>query len=574
MDSVGADASETAAALAAAQALSDPVFVVRAHRDDHGVPTGFTCDYANPAARSSVEPTAAVATLADLLGEASASVVVDLYCDALDSQSRRTVTTIADPTGSRRRWVEHDIVPIDSERLAVVLRDVTRIQELQSTLDRRSTYDALTGALNRESFVQLLGERLTPSHDPQAIAVLVCDLDHFQLVNQSLGHSIGDLLLVQAANRIRGLLRGSSEFARLSGDEFAVLLPGVDRVDEAVRLAAAITTAISEPFVLEGREVFVAVSIGIAVSQSGDRDASNLLRDAIAAVHRAKASGSNRFELYDDRMRSDAMARLQTETDLRRALERDELRVFYQPEVSFRSGRVIGAEALLRWQHPERGLLGAPEFIPIAEEAGLIIPLGEWVLEQACRQAFDWSQRYGSIGDVLVRVNLSARQLAEPTIVGKISEVLTATRCLPSRLCLEVTETLLIDDPDLCLGRLRMLHDLGVELAIDDFGTGYSSLGYLRQLPVDVVKIDQSFVSGLAGSVRDGAIVAAVVHLALALGLDVTAEGVETAEQLDRLVRLGVRRGQGFLFGRPMPAPLVESMFGLDVVSGVRSAVG
>ncbi len=325
---------------------------------------------------------------------------------------------------------------------------------------------------------------------------------------------------------------------------------------DPITLAQRIQRVLKEPVVVDGNEVFTTVSIGIAVANSADDTAVGLLRDADAAMYLAKARGRDRYEIFDEELRLQATERLQTESHLRRAVEMGEIEVYYQPELSLDTGVMVGAEALARWHHPVAGLLEAGAFIELAEDSGLILDLGEWVLNEACRQAGEWHRERPDF-PLTIRVNLSARQIAQPHLVDQVVAAMAAGGIKPSSLCLEITETALMSDPAAGLRVLQDLRSLGVELAIDDFGTGYSSLSYLKRFPVDVLKIDRSFVDGLGDDPEDTAIVTAIISLARALGLRVVAEGVETRRQLDELRRLGCDRGQGFMFARPRPAALL-----------------
>ena len=402
------------------------------------------------------------------------------------------------------------------------------------------------------------------------VAVLLCDLDRFRLVNDSLGHDVGDLLLAQAAARLAGFFPPPHRVVPLGGDEFAVVCVGLADEDAARLMAERVRNGMTEPYQVAGRSMVVGMSVGVAVADTADTTPEELLRGAGTALHRAKKSGRARVAVADAALRASAAQRLDLESELRRALLHNEFTLHYQPEVSFRTGHVLSVEALVRWQHPRRGLLGPGGFVPVAEEIGLIGELGTWVLREACRQAARWSD--GAAARATVRVNLSAVQLADPEVVTVVRDVLTVSGCPPERLCLEVTETMLLARPDEARARLADLRAIGVRIAIDDFGTGYSSLAYLKDLPVQLLKVDKSFVDGVVDGERDRAVVAAVVHLGLALGMEVTAEGVEHPEQVFTLQRLGVERGQGFLFARAVPADQVELLFGVDLLGALSGA--
>jgi diguanylate cyclase (GGDEF)-like protein/PAS domain S-box-containing protein len=443
------------------------------------------------------------------------------------------------------------------EFVSSVTRDISERKHYEARLEYQATHDHLTGLPNRTLFLdrlELAIARGRRSH--RSVAVLFCDVDHFKVVNDSLGHSAGDRLLVAVADRLRSALRPGDTVARFGGDEFVILCDDLDHDHDAVTIAERVHVAVHEPpLTVENTEVFAAVSIGISFSH-GDKDPETMIRDADAAMYLAKARGRARYEIYDERLRSTLVERLDIETALRRALTRHELRVVYQPTIDLASGRIVGVEALLRWEHPERGQLVPAEFMDVAEETGLIVPIGAWVVDQACRQAQRWHTT--ADGDELfVSVNLSSRQLESAALIEDIASVLKSTAIEPGRLGLEITESVVMRDPEASTTALRALKDLGVRLAVDDFGTGYSSLAYLRRFPVDLLKVDQAFVDGLGRDPEDSAIVAAVVSLAHTLGMKAIAEGVETAEQLHELRALGCDMAQGFYMARPLaPADL------------------
>jgi diguanylate cyclase (GGDEF)-like protein len=418
--------------------------------------------------------------------------------------------------------------------------------------------DPLTGLPSRLMFTHRLESALERlDRHPGALAVLFLDLDRFKLVNDSLGHGCGDTLLTDTAQRLCSVVRRHELVARFGGDEFAILCEDLGDEQDALAVAERVLKALGQPFHLGRGPVFSTASIGIALATGPGRSADELLRDADAAMYRAKQSGGGRSALFDDVMRQRSLARLSLESDLRQALALGQLTVHYQPEVSMPGG-LAGMEALVRWQHPERGLLAPGDFISLAEETGLIVPIGAWVLEESCRRAQAW-RTSGLIGsDVLMRVNVSARQLsAGDELTAVVARVLESTGLDPAGLCLEVTESVLAEDAEGSIEVLRELKALGVQIAVDDFGTGYSSLRYLRQFPLDCVKIDRSFVRGLPSSGEDAAIVAAVIELGHSLGLSVTAEGVETEDQLAHLSAAGCDTAQGFLFSRPESAAAI-----------------
>jgi diguanylate cyclase (GGDEF)-like protein/PAS domain S-box-containing protein len=439
-------------------------------------------------------------------------------------------------------------------------RDISRHKSLEAQLVQRALHDQLTGLPNRMLFMDRLEQALERSaRRGKFAAVLFLDLDRFKLVNDNLGHDHGDQLLVQVADRLRSCLRRVDTIARIGGDEFTVLLEDVGSGGDAVLVAERIIEAFRGSFRIENQEIFVGASIGIAV---GGRDqgttAQGLLRNADIAMYRAKANGRACFEIFKSSMRETVKGRLRMETELRRALDRGELRLHYQPQVDLRTARIVGLEALVRWEHPERGLVPPGSFIPIAEETGLILPIGRWVLETACRQASLW-RADAEIGlDLVMAVNLSPRQFRHPRLVQDVGQVLAESGLDASGLEVEITEGTAMGDADATVKTLEHLKAIGIRLAIDDFGTGYSSLGYLKRFPIDVLKVDRSFVAGLPQNRGDAAIVRAVVGLSRALGLKAVAEGVETPEQLAELRGLGCDQGQGYLFGRPTATEVAD----------------
>jgi diguanylate cyclase (GGDEF)-like protein/PAS domain S-box-containing protein len=440
---------------------------------------------------------------------------------------------------------------------ANVLADAIERHAADQALRYRVLHDSLTGLPNRLSFVDALGEALgkaTISGSP--VGILFLDLDHFKLINDSLGHHAGDALLRAVAPRLRAHLRPGDVVARFGGDEFGILIDRLADEGEAVAIADRVATAFTQPFSLDGVDHFVSASIGVAVSRASEERAVNaelLIRDADAAMYRAKEGGRARVVLFDAEMRAGAVRRLEVERELRHALDRDELALFYQPVVNLRSGDITGLEALVRWRHPERGTLDPAEFVSIAEDSGLIEPIGRWVQERACRQALEWHQLRPDSRPFDVAVNLSARQVAHRDLAGTVEEILARTGLDPVHLRLEITESVLVDESTTAISSLEALNDLGVRLVLDDFGTGYSSLAYLNRFPFHALKIDRSFVDALGIEQEATAIVEAIIGMARALSLEVIAEGVESEVQLAELQRLGCDYGQGYLFQPAMP---------------------
>ena len=433
--------------------------------------------------------------------------------------------------------------------------DVTSRRQAQARLLQAAFYDQLTGLPNRALFK----DRLEVAHarakgrEGHRFAVLFLDLDRFKLVNDSLGHKAGDELLVQIAQRLETCRRRGDTVARLGGDEFTLLVESVEDEAEAVSVAERVHRAMAPPFLIEGHEVFSSLSIGISLGGPSTEHPDHLLREADTAMYRAKGRGA-RHAVFDASMHERALAALRLENELRRALEREEMRVHYQPIVELATGRVVSVEALVRWQHRERGLIPPGEFIPLAEETGFIVPLGRWVLEEACRAMQSLPR------DLTLSVNLSGRQLLQPDLPQEVRRALLESGLEAHRLRLELTESMLIGTGAAAVARLERLRDEGVGLCIDDFGTGYSSLSYLHQLPIDALKIDRSFVQAMAIDSRKSKIVQSIVLLAQGLELEVVAEGVETSEQAGMLRRMGCGRAQGFLFARPVPLDEVAAL--------------
>ena len=437
------------------------------------------------------------------------------------------------------------------------LGTVIERKRAQERLAHQALHDPLTELPNRALFLDRLALALARlRRRKSSMAVLFGDVDRFKVVNDSLGHDAGDRLLVALSRRLRDVLRPGDTLARFGGDEFAVLCEDVPEGDVA-GIATRMMEALAEPFTTGGREVFVSMSVGIAMAEDPDQRAEALLRDADAAMYLAKDRGRARFELFDEAMRDQSTERLILENALRRAPERGELRALYQPIVRLADGSMVAAEALVRWEHPERGLLTAAQFVPLAEETGIIVPVGGWVLDEACREAARWT---GNGKAPAVSVNLSAHQLNRTDLVEAVGRALKESGLDPDRLWLEITESALMEDADAAVAALERLRGLGVHLCVDDFGTGYSSLAYLRRFPVDALKVDRSFVAGLGKDPEDSAIVEAVVSMAHSLRLSVVAEGVETDEQLARLRELGCELAQGFYFAAPVPASALDTL--------------
>lgn len=448
-----------------------------------------------------------------------------------------------------------------------IQHDITERRTLERQLRRRTFYDALTDLPNRTLFQNRVEHAVDRAlRNDRKIAVLMLDLDRFQVVNESLGHETGDRLLAAVAERLRQIVRVEDTVARMGGDEFAILLDGIDDHREATLSAERINNMLQDPFGLDGHEIYITASIGLVFSDA-DRDSTNLLlRNADVATHSAKARGRARYEIYDPTMDASAVERLRLESDLRRAIARDELEVHYQPIVSVASGIVCGMEALVRWNHPVQGRIPPAAFIPLAEDTGLIRDLGHRVLREACQRWRRWHDRYAPAESIVLSVNLSAREFQHPDLVQDIASVLELSGLDPDLLQLEITESVIMADVAATDTKLRQLREIGVRLAIDDFGTGYSSLSYLKRFDVDTLKIDKSFIDGLGEDPEDTAIVQAIMSLAGALNLNVTAEGVESDIAVEQLSGLNCPQAQGYFYAEPLPASRLEDLWS----SGLR----
>jgi diguanylate cyclase (GGDEF)-like protein/PAS domain S-box-containing protein len=443
----------------------------------------------------------------------------------------------------------------------LTIRDITERKTLEQELKHQAFHDALTGLANRALFHDRVQHALARhARFRQPIAVLFLDLDDFKVVNDSLGHAAGDELLRAVADRLQGCLRAGDTAARLGGDEFAVLIEGVPDPKEAAGLAERIISSLAAPFPLEGKEIFVHASIGYAVSDEETQNAEELLRAADVAMYAAKADGKGGYQPYRPALHTEALDRLERTADLQRALQEQQFVLQYQPIVALDSDQVTGVEALVRWQHPTRGLLPPDEFVPLAEETGLIVPLGQWVLEQACLQARRWQLDHPRQPRIRISVNLSARQLQQPDVVDQVARIISQTGIDPGTLVLELPETLVLRDTDAIASKVQELKGLGVQLAIDDFGTGYSSLSYLKRLPVDILKVDKSFIDAIAEGPEDSAVVQAIVGLGRSLDLQTVAEGVEAGNQSNQLRELGYHYGQGYYYSKPVEAQDIDEL--------------
>lgn len=472
-------------------------------------------------------------------------------------------------------WLETLINPIYSKtgqvvQLQTTSRNVTEKVEIQAKLKHDALHDALTGLPNRSFLMERLHYSLERLHHHVdfKFALLFLDVDRFKVINDSMGHQIGDALLFKFAHKLKGLVRSVDVAARLSGDEFVLLLENVEGIHDAVRVAEEILAELREPFILQGREVFVTTSIGIVLGSRHYDQELELLRDADIAMYRAKNSGKACYAIFNPQMHTQVLREMHLENALRVALEYRQFILHYQPIVSLETGEIKGFEALVRWQHPDQGLISPSEFIPVAEETGLIVPLGSQVLRAACHQLSEWHKRYPTLSLLTMSINLSAQQLSDPNLITQLDQTLTQTGLNSSCLTLEITESVLIKDIEYTIATLKKIRDRGIGLTIDDFGTGYSSLSYLHRFPFTALKIDKSFVSQLDNSQGDSGIVKTILTLADSLGLDVIAEGIETEHHLTFLQAIHCEFGQGFFFSQGLPVAQVEALltqaFNLD----------
>lgn len=434
-----------------------------------------------------------------------------------------------------------------------VFSDITAIKNSEHELAHLAHHDPLTDLPNRLLFTDRAEQALASAqHHKRGCALLLLDLDHFKIINDSLGHNVGDQLLKLVGERLKGLLGPGVTLARLGGDEFAVLAESCPQVGQAAALAQRMLEAMKQPFIFDGHQLFISASIGISLFPNDALSAEQLLRNADSALFKAKSAGREGYALYTEELTAHAQNRVEIASELRRALDQQELRVFYQPVHDLHTSRLVGVEALVRWQHPERGLVPPGEFIPIAERTGLIADIDGWVMDHACRQMCRWLADGAPLG--FIAINVSSRLFARRELYEQVAQVLHDTGLDPAFLELEVTESAVMDDPEVALEQLHRLRELGLRLAIDDFGTGYSSLLRLKRLPVQKLKIDQGFVAGLPWDEDDAAIVRVVIALAKSMGMQVHAEGIEQVEQARFLLDQACDLGQGYWFGRPMPA--------------------
>jgi diguanylate cyclase (GGDEF)-like protein/PAS domain S-box-containing protein len=453
--------------------------------------------------------------------------------------------------------------PTFIQGVAVDITARKRFEEQQARQLRRAFYDPLTDLPNRSLFVDRVAHALSIATRADAtLGILHIEVDRFKMINDSLGRAAGDDLLRAITTRLRQCTRPGDTLARLGGDEFGILLEQSGEADVA-DVAQCINAALAEGFDLGGRMTFISSSIGVVVGYPDRDSADDLMHNADVALHEAKSHGGGRLEVFDPSMRTRVLQRLELETELRQAIDRNELRLHYQPKVDLTTRQIVAFEALIRWEHPTRGLIGPDRFIPLAEENGLILPMGDWVMWEACRQARVWSDTLAGFGDITVNLNLSGRQFQQPGLLDQSRYILKETRLPPERIGLEITESAVMDDVDLTIELFRGLKDLGVLLAIDDFGTGYSSLAYLKRFPVDILKIDRSFISRLSET-DNQAIVSTIIHLGHALKMRIIAEGIEDEPQAAQLREMHCDMGQGYLFARPVPPERVPHLLAIS----------
>jgi len=538
--------------------LPHPVFAVAVDGDDV-----FHFIYTNDAYRRLLGDDTATGDLRHVVP--AHALVAHVRAFARAAREHETVAFEAEWGGSTSRRVAVDVTPLIGadgicHQLVGAAYDVSEHRRIEAELAHRTRHDPLTELPNRVLLVEWLRDALASSTTDARVGLVLLDIDHIKVVNDSLGLEAGDELLATAAHRIDGVLRAGDRLARLGGDELAVICRNVRDIDDVLTLARRLRAVFDQPFALGDNEVFLGASVGAIVSNGALDTPTRLLRDADVAVFAAKELGRGRVELFDETMRDRAVRRLEIEGSLRRALVRGEFRVHYQPVVAFSGTEMIGLEALVRWEHPELGLLHPEDFLGIAEETGLIVPIGAWVLHEACSQTARWCAELPQESPLSVAVNLSARQLNDPELVSIVDSVLTATRLDPALLTLEINETVLTENRERAAEVLHRLAARGVRICVDDFGTGQSSLAHLNVLPVHSLKIDRSLIETLGTHQQEAAIVSAIVGLGHALDLTVTAEGIENDMQLHMLRTLGCDLGQGYYFARPQPGQVVRAL--------------
>ncbi len=501
---------------------------------------------------------------AEVLCDRSKSVLIGYHIGNFLLEEDKTELTILQPKG-KQVFVEMRAVEIDWEgekATLVSLRDITERKQAEEQLRHSAFYDALTNLPNRALFMDQLEQAIdqTQTLNQTSFAVVFLDLDSFKFVNESLGHIIGDQLLIAIADRLETCLRSGDILARLGGDEFTFLLKDIEQVSQAITVVQNIQQKLTFPFEVNSHQLFSNASLGIALISPDYTYPEEVLRDADIAMYSAKQQGKNCYAIFNSQMRKKSQNRLQLETDLRYAWEQQDFLVYYQPIICLQTHQIIGFEALIRWQNLTKGLISPYQFIPVAEETGLIIELGYWVLKTACNQLKAWTQISPQMQHLMMSVNLSSRQIQDYNFVKKINQVITETQINPQNLKLEITETILMEKPEDVKEKLIQIRGKNIQLSLDDFGTGYSSLSYLHNFPINTLKIDRSFVIRMNLNPENAAIVQAIITLAHTLGMDVIAEGIETTEHLKRLQALGCEYGQGYLFSKPVSAIEAEQL--------------
>ena len=503
---------------------------------------------------------------AEVLCDRSESVLIGYHIGNFLLEEDKTELTILQPKGNQV-FVEMRAVDIDWEgekATLVSLRDITERKQAEEQLRHSAFYDALTNLPNRTLFMDQLEQAIdqTQTSNQTSFAVIFLDLDSFKFVNESLGHIIGDQLLIAIAHRLETCLRSGDILARLGGDEFTFLLKDIEQVSQAITVVQNIQQKLTFPFDLSSHQLFSNASLGIALISPDYTYPEEILRDADIAMYSAKQQGKNCYAIFNSQMRKKSQNRLQLETDLRYAWEQQDFLVYYQPIVCLKTHQIVGFEALIRWQHPTKGWISPAQFIPVAEEMGLIIELGSWVLKTACNQLKAWTQISPKMQHLMMSVNLSSRQIQDYNFVEKINQVMTETQINPQNLKLEITETILMENPEEVKEKLIQIRSQNIQLSLDDFGTGYSSLSYLHHFPINTLKIDRSFITRMNLNPENAAVVQAIITLAHTLGMDVIAEGIEKAEHLERLQALECEYGQGYFFSKPVSAIKAEQLLG------------
>jgi diguanylate cyclase (GGDEF)-like protein/PAS domain S-box-containing protein len=553
---------EHSRASAALDTFLDPHVVMEAVRDEGGAIVDFVYVEANETAVAYNQPLDPVgARLLEHFPGHTAAGLFAAYCAVVESGEPLVLDEFEYLNEIHGKELYYDIRAVKlGDAISLTWRDVSDRYDRMRLITERATHDALTGLVNRTGILEELDRALnTSARSGRPTGVLLVDLDHFKYVNDSLGHAVGDRVLCSAADRLRSSVRGGDLVGRLGGDEFVVVMRDLDDEADAVATAQRLVSAFRDPLSSEGLEFYATASVGIAISGDGTTP-DDLVREADTALYRAKDEGRDRASVFNEDLRERATRRITLEAELRPALANGELEVFYQPEVDLTTGRVIAVEALVRWHHPSGELYAADRFIETAEETGLILDIGDWVLEVACRQAARWADDRPD-RPITVRVNVSALQLAERGLVDAIDVALSGSGLDPSLLCIEITETALLNETSIARANLGAIRDRGVHIALDDFGTGYASLAYLRDFPIHIIKIDRGFTVNLLSDDYERRLVAGIIALAELLEMRVTAEGIEEPEQALLLAELGCNSGQGFLFARAIPAADVEALF-------------